>query len=299
MRPSLEFILGLIAGADPACASFDDFLGPHAEALRLWQQRGFLASEPEPIRVPSCPHCREGVPIGAGNRLVCVLCLSEIDRQHLRLWRFDVEALLGWLARELRLDGELRPMDGHLWQLGGLHAAGVVHEFFFGGGHLSDRESARLTAYRYAALIRPLASAAAIDGFRGPVLSLLDVLRMEGGALAVADVSRMLGNGGAVRFDEGSGGLWAGEAPAGEVPVGTKEHAFLAFLAENLDRFVPYADLKHEVLRRTGSTDSTDEATFCQKLKNRIKTKWVPEIDRLIVTTNKGDGYRLRGRVDL
>jgi hypothetical protein len=56
---------------------------------------------------------------------------------------------------------------------------------------------------------------------------------------------------------------------------------------------VPYADLKHEVLRRSGSADTTEEATFCQKLKSRLK-KGLPAIDRLVVTTNKGDGYRLR-----
>jgi hypothetical protein len=49
------------------------------------------------------------------------------------------------------------------------------------------------------------------------------------------------------------------------------------------------------VLRRAGSTDTTEEATFCQGLKSRIKKKWVPRIDELIATTNKGDGYRLRG----
>ena len=40
--------------------------------------------------------------------------------------------------------------------------------------------------------------------------------------------------------------------------------------------------------------DETEEATFCQKLKSRIKTRHIPQFDRVIVTTNKGDGYRLR-----
>ena len=102
---------------------------------------------------------------------------------------------------------------------------------------------------------------------------------------------------GSIRFAKHSGALWIGDTQAGEVPVGSKEYVFLVCLASHLDHFVPYADLKREVLRRTGSTDETEEATFCQNLKSRIKKKWVPAIDRLVVTTNKADGYRLRGHV--
>jgi hypothetical protein len=68
-------------------------------------------------------------------------------------------------------------------------------------------------------------------------------------------------------------------------------------LAADPDQFVSYHDLKRDVLSHSGSTDTTDEATFCQKLKSRIKAKWVPRIDDLLATTNKGDGYRLRGHV--
>src|SRR5205823_3912171 len=149
-------------------------------------------------------------------------------------------------------------IDGRLWQLGGLHAEAFVHECFFGMGQPSDRETARLLAYRNAVLIRPLASAESIFAYRGPVLSLLDVIRMEAHGLTVVDLHHFLEGGGTVRFDEASGSLWAGDVLLGEVPAGAKEHALLACLAENLDRFVAYADLKHEVLRRTGSTDSTE-----------------------------------------
>ncbi len=49
----------------------------------------------------------------------------------------------------------------------------------------------------------------------------------------------------------------------------------------------------------TASRDGTEEATFAQNLKSRIKKKHVPAIGRRIATTNKGDGYRLRGYVEL
>lgn len=125
------------------------------------------------------------------------------------------------------------------------------------------------------------------------MLSLLDVL--EGTeTLSVRDLGDILRPQGRVRFDTQSGALWLGEVWLGEVRVGSKECAFLERLAADLDTFVPYADLKRAVLRLTGSIDSTEEATFCQKLKNRIKRNYIPVIDRLLVTTNKGDGYRLR-----
>jgi hypothetical protein len=83
----------------------------------------------------------------------------------------------------------------------------------------------------------------------------------------------------------------------GEVPVGGREFWFLRALAREVDRFAGYADLKGEVLRQSGGADATDEATFCQKLKSRIKARYVRSIDRLVVASNKGDGYRLRAEV--
>jgi hypothetical protein len=49
------------------------------------------------------------------------------------------------------------------------------------------------------------------------------------------------------------------------------------------------------VLWRTGGRDTTDEHTFCQRLKHRLRQR-VPALGRLIGTTNKGDGYRLTAR---
>ena len=87
---------------------------------------------------------------------------------------------------------------------------------------------------------------------------------------------------GTVRFDQASGVLWPG----------------YTCLAGQLDRYESYANLKHSVPAHSGGTDTTDGASFCQKLKRRIKPRWVPKIDWLIATTNKGDGYRLRGYVE-
>jgi hypothetical protein len=300
MAASLEFILGLIARSDPPRAAAEDFRGPHGAALRVWQRLGFLASEPEPNRVPSCPHCREGVPVVVGSRLLCENCLSEVDPGHLSLWRFDLERLLGWLAASLRLDGSVRAVDDGLWQLGSLTVGERRYECFFRrGGPLTDQARTRLRAYRGALLLNADPEPTPLAGFDGPQVSLLDVLRDDGQSLRVARLLPLLTGGGTVRFESASGCLWAGEVLAGEVPAGSKECHLLTCLAEHLDRYVAYADLKYEVLRRSGSRDTTDEATFCQKLKGRIKKRWVPRIDRLIATTNKGDGYRLRGRVDL
>jgi len=99
-----------------------------------------------------------------------------------------------------------------------------------------------------------------------------------------------------VRFDPDTGTLWAGDTSLGEVPLGSKEYVFLRCLSTHLDRYVAYADLKREVLRRSGSVDTRDEASFCHRLKNRIKMRFILRIDQFLVTTNKADGYRLVGR---
>ena len=128
-------------------------------------------------------------------------------------------------------------------------------------------------------------------------VSLLGLLRIDRTMRVAGPL--VIGTGHAVRFDADSGELWVGATRFGKIPVGSKEYHFLRCLAARTGRFVPYADIKRFVQGEAGSTDSTDEATFRQGLKSRIKRKkWVADIDRLIATTNKGDGYRLRGQLE-
>lgn len=298
MPRSIEFALGLLEHAAPAFASFDDLSGEHGDTLRLFQRNGFLFRDAEPNPVPSCPRCAIGTLLPSGDRLICTACLSVVPTGHLSRWRFDTGAFLSWLTRELRLDGDARPVDAGLWQLGGVTLRGVAAECFALRGDVSAEGRARLLAYRNAVLLRFLPASGAVAGFGGTTVPLTDLVGSDGETLAVTQLADAVACRGAVRFDDHSGAVWAGDAWLGETPYGSKEYHFLACLHDYLDRFVAYADLKQEVLRRSGSSDATEEATFCQKLKSRAK-RWVPEIDKLIATTNKGDGYRLRGRVDL
>lgn len=294
MSSSVELLLGLLDIGDAPGVSHEDFAGPHGAAVRAWQQQGFISVTPGAHPVSGCPHCGEGAPYHLEDRVLCNRCRSTIDPPWNQLWPFDREAFFRWLASALGLRGEVRLIEVALWQLGTRGTGADQCEVFYRRcGPLSPREHTRLHAYRSALVLFGQTPSPSSDGFRGDTLSLLDVL--EGTELlSVRDLGELRGSRGRVRFDAQSGALWCGETWLGEVPVGSKECAFLERLAADLDAFVPYADLKRAVLRQTGSVDSTEEATFCQKLKNRIKRNHIPEIDRLLVTTNKGDGYRLR-----
>jgi hypothetical protein len=300
MTSDTAFPLGLIDQTFPAHVAHEDFLGPNGDALRRWQATGFLATEPGRHPAPSCPHCTEDVPHMLGGALLCPGCLSVSDQKHLLLWRFNLDAVLRWLAHSLSLAGAVQQVDEQLWQLGRLTDGGIVRECFFRrSGAISEHARSRLLAFRNALLFTPLPGAEPVLGFSGPSLTLQELLREEAGSLAVVDVRTLLRRGGMVRFDAASGGVWAGDVWLGEAPLGSKEYFFLDYLARNLDCYVSYADLKHYVQERTGSEETTEEATFCQKLKRRIKVRgMVPKIDSLLATTNKGDGYRLRGYFD-
>lgn len=294
MDEKVEFLLGLLDRAEPQ-VSFEDFAGRHGTALRLWQRLGFVASVPAANPVPSCPHGCDGVPYVLQGQFRCNRCAGSVDRRHLCLWPINLATFLTWLAGKLRLDGCPQRIDDQLWQLGSLRRADQLWECFFcRSGRLSKRGQARLLAFRNALVLRPLPADESIDGFHGPSICLLELVRHEGRALTVADPALLLKPRGAVRFEEESGVLWAGDVRQGEVPFGSKEYHLLWCLWREADRYVAYADIKHYVLARSGTADSSDEATFCQKLKSRIKKRYVPNIDRLIATTNKGDGYRLR-----
>ncbi len=298
MPADLEFIVGQLDGEDPVHVSAEDLDGPYGPALRRWQAWGFLGREPVFNPVAGCPHCGEGIPYRLAGRHLCNRCRSTIGGRHFHLWPLNLEAFLRWLAAALRLRGEPRPVDDRLWHLGTWESRGGAYECFFRRtGRLSGEGRERLSAYRSVIVLYGIRRPEEADTAYATYVSLLSLLRL-GQSLSVTSLQNVLRGPGRVRFDARSGVLTAGDLWMGEVPAGSREYYFLRCLAEQIDAFVPYADIKHFVMQNTGGRDSTDEATFCQRLKNRIKEKnWVPTIDRLIVTTNKGDGYRLRGNV--
>lgn len=292
---SVEFLLGLLdqegAGVAP-----QDLDGPHGEAVRMWQDLGFISREPGMNPCPSCPHCGDGVPYLVEERYLCHACRSQIDPRHLRLWPLHRDNLLTAVAGFFRLRGGLQRIDEALWQLGtGAADEEAVECFYRRRGLLSD-SGRRLAAYRRALVFH---GPDAVGDVTVPArwVPLIRLFAPDG-SLAPLTLSSLLQPNGVVRFEAHSGVLWVGGALAGEVPVGSREFHLLASLAEQLDHFVPYSDLKHEILRRTGGSGEIDEATFCQKLKSRIKARYVPGIDRLLATTNKGDGFRLRAAVE-
>lgn len=293
MDRSIELLAGLLDGDDPVCVSREEFAGAQAETLREWQRLGFLGRVPFAHPSPTCPRCWVGAPYRVRDRYLCNRCLSTIDADELLLWTFERGEFFRWLASALRLRGEPRPVEAALWQLGTWEENGSPCEIFYRRCRpLTPVGAGRLLAYRNALQFHGRLPPPPTPGFRGRTLSLLDVIVEP---LTVRGLGGFLRPRGAVRFETHSGALWIGETLLGEVPVWSKEYFFLERLAAELDHFVPYADLKRHVLRQAGGHDGTEEATFCQKLKNRIKARFIPRIDDLLVTTNKGDGYRLRG----
>lgn len=295
MHRSLEFVLSLLDSHDPAFVSAEDFAGPHGRTLRLWQQLGLLSNSPERHPLPSCSFCQEGVPYALGERSLCGTCHSLLEESAFLRWRFDLAGFLTWVSQQLGLRNDLEQVNDQLWQLGILRSGEhIITCFFWRGGALQAPIPGRLFAFRNALLFHAVPSGERIEGFHGLCLTLLEVLALDGNRLRVTSLEQFLHRQGRVRFEAKNGSLWIGERCLGDVPLGSKEHAFLACLMAQVDQYVPYADLKQAVLRATGRKDMTDEATFCQKLKSRIKRR-IPYLDRLLVTTNKGEGYRLRG----
>jgi hypothetical protein len=298
MRSGIDFLLGLLAAADPVGVAWEDFAGIHGRLLELCQELGFVGRDPGANPVPTCPDCDDGVPYRLGDRLLCAGCRSTIDPRALLLWPFDRVAFLRWLAEALGLGGGVRRIDDTLWQLGTGESAGSVFEGFYARGtSLSEAGQERITAYRTTVLFHGPWKPALTERADCVCVSLLGLLRL-GDTLEVAEPPAYFRTLAVVRFDLGSGTLWLGGVRLGEVPVGSKECAFLAALAAHPDRFVPYADLKRFIRQQTGSTDTADDASFCHALKRRIKKRYIPAIDRFLTTSNKADGYRLRASTE-
>jgi hypothetical protein len=301
MRHGLEFLLGLLDERSPASLSREEIEGPHAGAIRLFRSMGFLGSEPSMNPVASCPHCLAGTPYPLGARYRCSRCGSEVDIRDLQLWRLDGDAFLRWLASALSLQGGVERIDDSLWRLGTGESLGHPIEcFFLRGPSLAEFAHRRLTAYRSALVLHGKPARPEVAGFTGPILALAEILDASGESLRVSPLASLLRRGGAVSFDRQSGELRAGDVPIGRIPPGTREYHLVAYLADFPGEVITYSDLKRYVCAKTGSSDEADEATYCQKLKSRIKLEHgVGRIDLLIRSDRRGGGYLLCREVEL
>jgi hypothetical protein len=296
MRRSVEALLGVLAGTRPVHVAQEDFDCPHGPLLRQWQTAGFVDPVPSAHPVPGCPHCGEGEPYRVGTRLLCAACCGEVAEHELLAWPVRPEAFLADLTTRLGLRDGLRAVDASLWQLGTAAVQSEAVECFYCPAEpLTDPARRRLASYRRVLVLSGPSVVPPAGGQERwvPLVELFDA----DGAFRTPDLAALLLGRATVRFDGGTGALFVGGNRAGEVPLWSREYYLLACLAEQLDRYVPYADLKREVLRHSGGAGGPEDATFCQKLKSRIKERYVPGIDRLVVTSNKADGYRMRAEV--
>jgi hypothetical protein len=298
MRRSVEALLGVLGGTGAVHVTQEDFDGPHGALLRRWQDAGFVDSAPGMHPLPGCPRCGEGEPYRVGARVLCPACHGALDERELLAWPVRPEAFFGDLSTRLGLRGGVRVVDSRLWHLGTAAVQGEAAECFAClGGPLSEAASRRLASFRRVLVLHGPSAAPPADG-HGQWIPLVELFDADG-TCGAPDLGSLIRGRAAVRFDRETGVLFVGGTRAGEVPLWVREYFFLACLAEQIDRYVPYGDLKRDVLSRTGGAGGAEEATFCQKLKSRIKEKYIPGIDRLIVTSNKADGYRLRAEAEV
>ncbi|MGL4554079.1 MAG: hypothetical protein ACRC33_23195 [Gemmataceae bacterium] len=294
MDIAVEFLLRLLDHHPVALVDWDDLHGRFSALLAACQTAGFLSHIPKRHPRPSCPSCGEGVPYPLGGRHLCDRCHATVEPHHLQCWPLDLRAFLGWLAAQLHLRGEVRSIDGRFWQLGAhADASGSCECFFSLGGRISGAARERLLAHRSAVILYGWRRPSDAESLPATAVSLLEVLGLGEALHATHWAAR---GAGAVLFDAASGRLDAGGFWCGEVSPGSREHAFLACLASSQGQFVGYARLKQVVLQATGGRDTRDAASFCHRIKSRIKKRHVLGIDSLVSASNKGDGYRLLAR---
>lgn len=298
MRRAADVIAGLLDRGDRGWVTAADRAGADALVYGALAQHGWVAGQPLMHPVPTCPYCSVGTPHDWDGRLICDECQTVLDATSVQIWPFRAEAFVRWFSTEAGLSGGGRAVAPGVWQFGTYRADGVPWECFYRGiAPLSATASQRVAAYRNALVVCGHAVHIGDPTVPGRHVLLADVLTDL--PLRVRPLCEVLSPTGPVRFERHCGRLWAGSACLGEVPAGSKEYYLLARLAAEADHFVQYADLKQFVQREARCADQTDEATFCQRLKSRIKKHWVPEIDSVLATTNKADGYRLRATVVL
>lgn len=293
---NVELLLGRLI--QPSFLTVEDLHGALREAILQWQKSSTVARQPSLHPCPSCPECRGGVPYQLGERWLCDTCFCPVAEAHLWVWPMDTEKFLQDIAAQLQLHGQVHCIEHSLWQLGtGTNEGRTVACFAcLEPNSLSKAEMQKLRTYR-SVLVLHIPSSCERPTY-GQWVPLAELFGPDGSFLPKS-VSTLLRVRGEVQFNEQDGSLRIGGSWLGELVADSKEWHLVSVLAKHLNEVVSYTALKRAILERTGSSDMTEDATFCQKLKNNIKRKWIPGIDRLIVTTNKGEGYRLQAYVEL
>ncbi len=294
MHPGLEFVLGRIDRLGQAAFAQADLEGEHAPLLRHLRAVGLLGPRPIPHPTPGCPFCHEGVPYRLGSRLVCDACGSVVAEGHLLLWPLNLRAFLTWFAAEQHLGGAVVRIEDALWQLGSLAVAPHPRLcFFLRGQSPSDIGLRRVSACEQPIVLHGPLDPLTLPGFTGKALSLLEVLRYDG-TLSVVPLTAFLRRGGPIRFTV-SGTLTAGDEVLGHLPPGTREYWLVDCLYRRSGRVIPFAEIRHHVrAHQPASRDTTDAASFCQKLRHRLKTvHGVVAVERVIVSGKRSGGYLL------
>ena len=234
MRESLEFLLWLFNAHDPAHVGREDFDGPHGENLRVFQNAGFIASEPCMNPVPSCPHCLRGTPYPIDVKYFCLECGSEVDRRDLWLWRLDSESFLKWISPALGLDGVPERIDAGLWRMGVFGDSAAVTEcFYLRGDQPTERALRRLRAFRSVLIFHGKAEEPDIPGTPARIVSLIEFITVRDGHPRCPPLASFLRHGGRVHFDPDSGAVYAGDVSLGRIDHGTREFHLMA-LRQNL-----------------------------------------------------------------
>jgi hypothetical protein len=287
MAVDVDYLLAHLEAKAVAWLPTSVLVGPKADTWEAVRATGLFPDEPSWHPQPVCPFCLEGVPFASGERFVCSTCLRSIDRHHLLAYSFSRERFVQWCARTWKIPGTCVALGDSLWQLGP-HELGIVLVRW--PGQLNDAESRRLSALKQAIVLVPRDPPVEVERAGHPHRSLLDLLRPTS-PLTLHPLQRSIGPT-QFEFDPTTGSLRIAEKLLGTVPVFSREAYLLDVLIQSTERFVPYDELKLRVLQHTGGTDERDDATFCHRLKHRLKQA-IPDIDRWLITSGKGLGYRM------
>ncbi len=268
----------------------------HRELLGFAQSQNWLSQKSKTEIGDLCRFCEEGVLAIVGDRVICPKCFTYFKKQELFNWELSRQTFLEWVSLGLGFQATYQRIGDQLLLIGNRPiATGVEWLYYQIGTRLDLTETKRLNASQSSWVLWGTQAPEGLPHIRS--IALWDQFYFDQGTLKL----RSLGSdrvGTSVRFDLQTGELWIGQDRVGEVSFASREYYFLKTLWESQDRFVSYHELKQKVTEATGTTDERDSATYCQRLKHLTKAK-IPQIDLILVTSGKGQGYRFRSRITL
>ena len=285
------------------------------EMASLLNKLNFL-EEDSPAKSVFCPSCQnEHEAVVTSKKEAFLVCTDEntgripIDPQMLKQWQFSLPKFLELVAKELKIKGDVKNVVANdLWLIGTLQKDSRHFLVFY--SRTNDLNSYNTFFDAFKSPVR------AFVIFTNTETPFINLNKAEAIVVPIANIVELKKNSLSwdtksfqeqiltvlrqVVFYPSNGDLVVLGKLLGTITPSSPEYFFVLILWDNFGQPVSHQNIYNHIKEGLGKNEKddyvSDVPTFCNKMKNKIKTQLGAIVDRIIISTKTPNGlsaYRM------